>query len=50
MPMWDWGGVDFLVILRTEGCLECCMLFCVMYCIVLYSIVLSCTIAHCHRV
>jgi len=46
MPMWDWGGLDFLVILRAEGCLECCMLFCVMYCIVLYCTVLYCPVLH----
>jgi hypothetical protein len=50
------------VLLRIEGCLECCTLFCVMcvimcgvsYCIllyftVLYCFVLSCNVAHCHR-
>ena len=33
------GLVTVVIILRVEGCLECCKLFCVM-CIVLYCIVL----------
>jgi len=36
-----------LVMLRLEGCLECCMLFCVKCAIVLYYIVLYCTVLHC---
>jgi hypothetical protein len=50
MPMWDWGDLDFLVILRIEGCLECCMLFCVLcviLCDVLYFTVLYCPVLHC---
>jgi hypothetical protein len=42
MPMWDWGSLDFLVILRIKGCLECCLLLCgVLYCDVLYCPVLQ---------
>ena len=40
------------VILRIQGCLECCMLFCVvcvivLHGIVLYFTVLCCAVLHC---
>jgi hypothetical protein len=43
---------DFVVvvILRIDSCLECCTFLCVMCVIVLYCIVLSCIVAHRHRV